>query len=77
MPPSSQPGVFISYAHRDGAELARQLHSDLAKKFDTWLDTHRLTAGDIWSREIEDTIEQRVPFGPPMIPNIAELRLLG
>ena len=58
MPPSAQPRVFLSYAHKDGATLAQQLHADLTKTFDTWLDTQRLTAGDIWSREIEDAIDR-------------------
>jgi hypothetical protein len=48
--------VFISYAHRDGAELAQRLHVDLANRFDTWLDTQRLSTGDIWSTETEQAI---------------------
>src|SRR5215469_9432069 len=50
--------VFISYAHRDGADLAQRLQKDLATKFDAWLDTHRLSAGDIWSSEIEQAIDR-------------------
>jgi hypothetical protein len=60
MPPSEQPRVFISYARKDGAALAKKLHQDLATWFDIWFDTQRLTAGDIWSREIEDVIPVRV-----------------
>jgi hypothetical protein len=56
MPPSEQPRVFISYARRDGAALAQRLQRNLVKDFDTWLDVERLTAGGIWSREIEDAI---------------------
>src|SRR5262245_27124265 len=56
--PSSEPlRVFISYAHNDGRDLARRLHADLTKNFDIWFDNQRLTAGDIWSREIEDAID--------------------
>ena len=58
MPPSEQPRVFISYAHKDGADLAQRLHCDLNQSFEIWLDTQRLTAGDIWSREIEDAIDR-------------------
>src|ERR1700674_4214969 len=57
MPPSTPHCVFISYAHKDGAELAQRLHADLTKSFDTWLDKQRLRAGDMWSREVEDVIE--------------------
>jgi hypothetical protein len=58
MRPSEPHRVFISYAHRDGAELARRLQKDLATQFDIWLDTQRLTAGDIWSGEIEEAIDR-------------------
>src|SRR5215469_3154389 len=50
--------VFISYAHRDGADLAQRLQKDLATKFDAWLDTKRLSIGDIWSSEIEQAIDR-------------------
>jgi len=58
MPPSTQPRVFLSYAHRDWAELAQRLHPDLTKAFDIWLDTKRLTAGEVWSRQIEEAINR-------------------
>jgi hypothetical protein len=58
MQPGASHGVFISYAHRDGADLARRLQKDLATKFDAWLDTQRLSAGDIWSSEIEQAIDR-------------------
>jgi hypothetical protein len=35
MPPSEPSRVFISYARKDGTELAQQLQKDLAKNFDT------------------------------------------
>ena len=50
--------VFIPYAHRDGADLAQRLQKDLETKFDTWLDKRRISAGDIWSREIELAIDR-------------------
>src|SRR5664279_2787244 len=53
MPPSEPSRVFISYTHNDGTQLARRLQEALATQFDVWLDTQRLTAGDMCSREIE------------------------
>ena len=35
-----------------------RLQKDLATKFDAWLDSQRLSAGDIWSREIEQAIDR-------------------
>ena len=43
MPPSEQPRVFISYALKDGAALAKRLQADLNEQgFDAWLDTQRI-----------------------------------
>jgi hypothetical protein len=58
MPPSDQPRIFISFAHRDGAALAQHLRQDLSQDFDTWLDTQRLSVGEVWSREIEQAIDR-------------------
>ncbi len=59
MPPSEPSRIFISYAHRDGAELAQRLQTDLANEgFDAWLDTQRLHGGDVWSVEIEQAIDR-------------------
>jgi hypothetical protein len=50
--------IFISYAHRDGRELAARLMEDLRDLgFDVWLNTHRLIGGDAWAREIEVAID--------------------
>jgi hypothetical protein len=52
--------IFISYARKDGADLARRLESDLkARGFDPWLDTQRLHAGSVWSVGIESEIDSR------------------
>ncbi|MGA8442922.1 MAG: toll/interleukin-1 receptor domain-containing protein [Candidatus Sulfotelmatobacter sp.] len=51
--------VFISYAHRDGKDLASRLQQDLESSgLDAWLDKQRLCAGDIWSSEIEQAIDR-------------------
>jgi hypothetical protein len=55
----SNPGIFISYARKDGAPLAQRLQRDLAKQgFDAWLDTQRLTGGATWTSEIERAIDK-------------------
>ncbi len=50
--------LFISYARKDGADLARRLQDDLKERgFDPWLDTHRLSGGATWTREIEVALD--------------------
>ena len=50
--------IFISYARRDGRDLAHRLRNDLQKKKHTvWLDTSEIAAGAQWTREIEDGID--------------------
>ena len=50
--------IFISYAHRDGGNLAVLLQRDLqAFGFDAWLDKKRLKAGDRWTKEIETALD--------------------
>src|SRR5215831_11642480 len=52
------PGIFISYARKDGADLAQRLQQDLAAKgFDAWLDRQRLASGATWTAEIERAID--------------------
>ena len=57
---SQQPiKIFISYAHKDGAELAQRLLADLTRPgFDAWLDVPRLAGGDIWTSAIEEALDQ-------------------
>ena len=56
---SGRNSVFVSYARRDGADLAQRLLRDLeASGFDVWLDTHRLSGGQVWTREIEQAIDR-------------------
>lgn len=50
--------VLISYAHRDGVELALRLERDLSSRlYDVWLDRQRINAGANWSTEIENEID--------------------
>jgi len=56
---SKGPRIFISYAHRDGGDLAVRLQVDLeARGFDVWLDKQRLRAGDRWTKEIEAALDR-------------------
>jgi len=48
--------LFISYARHDGHDLALRLQTDLASRYDVWLDTSEIEGGVSWSREIEDAI---------------------
>src|SRR5580658_3935580 len=51
--------LFISYAHRDGGDLAKHLQRDLqTREFEVWLDKRRLQAGDAWAKDIETAIDQ-------------------
>ena len=52
--------VFISYARKDGADLAKRLQQDLTHKgFDAWLDTQRIKGGATWTIAIEEEIDNR------------------
>jgi len=51
--------IFISYARKDGSQLALRLQKDLtAAGFDVWLDTQRLHGGESWTVEIEEAIDR-------------------
>jgi hypothetical protein len=51
--------IFISYARKDGQELAQQLQRDLnAAGYQVWLDTSQIGGGTSWSRDIENAIER-------------------
>jgi WD40 repeat protein len=51
--------IFVSYARRDGAELAVRLEQDLtAAGFDVWRDTERIGGGASWTVEIEEAIDR-------------------
>src|SRR5882762_1358789 len=60
MAPPEQNRIFISYARKDGAELAERLRIDLYESgFDVWLDKGRLHGGAGWTEEIEREIDTR------------------
>jgi WD40 repeat protein len=49
--------VFISYARKDGAEVARRLHTTLCEAgCVAWMDTDRIAGGASWSKVIEDAL---------------------
>ena len=51
--------IFISYARKDGKDLALRLQNDLTQQgLDVWLDTQRLHGGANWTAEIETAINQ-------------------
>src|SRR6516164_6196438 len=50
--------IFISYSHKDAAQLAQRLRNNLiAESFDAWLDHRGLEAGGTWTAEIERAID--------------------
>jgi len=52
------PNIFISYARKDGADLAQRLQASLGcEGLDAWLDTQRLAGGATWTTEIERAID--------------------
>ncbi|MCX6633873.1 MAG: NB-ARC domain-containing protein [Acidobacteria bacterium] len=59
MAKGGQQRIFVSYARRDGAELAVRLQKDLtAAGFDVWVDTERIRGGESWTVEIEEAIDR-------------------
>jgi len=58
MSPPSHARLFISYAHRDGKDLALRLQRSLKViGFDAWLDRQRLRGGSSWTTEIETALD--------------------
>src|SRR5438105_3160054 len=60
MASSAATKVFVSYARKDGADLAQRLHRDLEKVggFDVWLDTRRIAGGATWTKTIETALDE-------------------
>jgi len=50
--------IFISYARKDGRDLALRLKASLeAARYTVWLDTSEIDGGASWSRDIENAID--------------------
>lgn len=57
-PMADQGKVFISYARKDGAELAQRLQADLQQRgYEPWLDKQRIEGGASWTNSIEEAID--------------------
>ena len=55
--------IFLSYARKDGSELARRLCDDLkAHGFEAWLDQRRISGGASWTDEIEQALDAAAFF---------------
>lgn len=51
--------VFISYARKDAAELALELHRRLAEAgLVPWMDKAEIGGGKVWGKEIERAIDE-------------------
>ena len=56
---SAAARVFISYAHKDGSQLAEQLRHDIGREgYEVWVDTSRLNGGASWTAEIELALDR-------------------
>ncbi len=56
---SQHTRIFISYARKDGRQLALQLKDDLHRAgHHVWLDTAQITGGANWSQDIERAIDR-------------------
>jgi hypothetical protein len=63
MDPSEAIKIFLSYARKDGSELAGRLCDDLkARGFEAWLDKHRIAGGASWTDEIEQALDAAAFF---------------
>jgi hypothetical protein len=59
MASAGDKSVFISYARKDGAQLAEWLLGDLQREgFDVWLDTQEIAGGATWTRKIEEALDR-------------------
>jgi WD40 repeat protein len=55
---SATANVFISYAHKDGSQLAERLRRDIDREgCEVWVDTTRLNGGASWTSEIERALD--------------------
>ncbi len=50
--------LFVSYARKDGMDLADKLHRDLTERgYDTWIDRPEIRGGEDWALTIEQEID--------------------
>lgn len=55
---ADRSSVFISYAQKDGADLAKRLLGDLQREgFEVWLDIRQIAGGATWTKEIEQALD--------------------
>jgi hypothetical protein len=58
MASAGDKSVFISYARKDGAQLAERLLNNLQRVgFDVWRDTEEISGGATWTGEIEEALD--------------------
>ena len=63
MDPGEAIKIFLSYARKDGSELAQRLADDLkARGFEAWLDKRRISGGASWTDEIEQALDAAAFF---------------
>ena len=59
MQASAAARVFISYAHKDGGQLAQRLRHDIDREgYEVWVDSTRLNGGASWTSEIELALDK-------------------
>lgn len=59
MPRNKTVRVFISYARKDAADLARRILKHLAGAgLEPWQDTRRIDGGAVWTEDIEKAIDE-------------------
>src|SRR4051812_47910633 len=58
MASGGERSVFISYARKDGTEIATRLLGDLKREgFTVWLDKREIAGGTTWTKEIEEALD--------------------
>ena len=56
--------VFLSYSHRDDADVARRLKDDLEMHgYEVWLDIERIESGTNWAVQIQQAIDRTLEKG--------------
>src|SRR3954451_16520105 len=59
MASGGERSVFISYARKDGTEIATRLLGDLKREgLTVWLDKREIAGGTPWTKEIEEALDK-------------------